>query len=408
MTISLPTIISEYFAAADRGDVDAVVACFANDAIVFDEDQEWHGHAGIRQWRTKVATAYEYTVEVRRRGRPGRGRRRRTPRRVHPPRGQLPRRHRRSHQPVRAARRTHHAASRSCPPKAPSRERVACRPADWDESGPGSIRCYDDDTRTELVVQAEALGYPTAWLGFGRASIGDLALVERVLDATATITVATAIVNMWTNDPTDIADAYRRIAARHRDRFLLGIGIGHPESITTYHQPYATMVDYLDQLDAGGVPADRRILAALGPRALRLAADRTLGTHPYLVVPDHTRAARQLLGPDVVIAPEHKVVLETDPESPAPSAAHSSPIPISKLQNYTNNLRRYGYTDDDIADGGSDRLIDALVLHGSTTTIAAGLRAHLDAGADHVAIQVLTANGADPMPGYEQLARVLL
>jgi probable F420-dependent oxidoreductase len=165
---------------------------------------------------------------------------------------------------------------------------------------------YDDNTRTEFVVQAESLGYPTAWLGFGRASISDLTLVERVLDATATITVATAIVNMWTNDPLEITKAYQRIASRHADRFLLGVGIGHPESITTYREPYATMVDYLDQLDAGGVPADRRILAALGPRALRLAADRTLGTHPYLVVPDHTRHARQLLGPNVVIAPEHK------------------------------------------------------------------------------------------------------
>jgi probable F420-dependent oxidoreductase len=124
---------------------------------------------------------------------------------------------------------------------------------------------YDDDTRTEFVIQAERLGYPTAWLGGGRASISDLSLVERVLDETATITVATAIVNMWTNDPADIAESYQRIAARHGDRFLLGIGIGHPESITTYRQPYATMVDYLDQLDAGGVPRDRRILAALGP-----------------------------------------------------------------------------------------------------------------------------------------------
>jgi probable F420-dependent oxidoreductase len=150
-----------------------------------------------------------------------------------------------------------------------------------------------------------------------------------VLDETSTTTVATAIVNMWTNDPADIAESYQRIAARHSDRFLLGIGIGHPESITTYRQPYATMVDYLDQLDTGGVPRDRRILAALGPRALRLAADRTLGTHPYLVVPDHTREARQLLGPDVAIAPEHKVVVEADADMPAASAARSSPTPTS-------------------------------------------------------------------------------
>jgi probable F420-dependent oxidoreductase len=266
---------------------------------------------------------------------------------------------------------------------------------------------YDDDTRTEFVIQAEKLGYPTAWLGGGRASISDLCLVERVLDATTTITVATAIVNMWTNDPADIAESYRRIAARHGDRFLLGIGIGHPESITTYRQPYATMVDYLDQLDAGGVPRDRRILAALGPRALRLAADRTLGTHPYLVVPDHTREARQLLGPDVTIAPEHKVVVETDADIARSIGRPFVADPYLKLQNYTNNLRRYGYTDDDINHGGSDRLIDALVLHGTIDAIATGLRAHLDAAADHVAIQVLTADN-DPMPGYHQLAQTLL
>ena len=266
---------------------------------------------------------------------------------------------------------------------------------------------YDDDTRTEFVIHAEALGYPTAWLGGGRASISDLSLVERVLDATTTITVATAIVNMWTNHPADIAESYQRIAARHGDRFLLGIGIGHPESITTYRQPYATMVDYLDQLDAGGVPRDRRILAALGPRALRLAADRTLGTHPYLVVPDHTREARQLLGPDVAIAPEHKVVVETDADIARSIGRPFVADPYLKLQNYTNNLRRYGYTDDDINHGGSDRLIDALVLHGTIDAIATGLRAHLDAGADHVAIQVLTA-GNDPMPGYQQLAQTLL
>jgi probable F420-dependent oxidoreductase len=138
---------------------------------------------------------------------------------------------------------------------------------------------YGDDARTDVAIQAETLGYPTAWLGFGRASISDLALAERILDATSTITVATAIVNMWTNDPVDVAASYRRIASRHGDRFLLGIGIGHPESVTAYRQPYATMVNYLDQLDAAGVPPDRRILAALGPRALHLAADRTLGTH---------------------------------------------------------------------------------------------------------------------------------
>ena len=267
---------------------------------------------------------------------------------------------------------------------------------------------YGDDARTAMVIQAEALGYPAAWLGFGRAPVGDLALAERILDATSTITVATAIVNMWTNDPADVSASYRRITSRHGDRFLLGVGVGHPESVMAYRQPYATMASYLDQLDAGGVPPDRRILAALGPRALRLAADRTLGTHPYLVVPEHTRAARQMLGPGVVIAPEHKVVLDADPDRSRAIGRAFVADPYLKLSNYTSNLRRSGYADADTEGGGSDRLIDALVLHGPPEAIATGLRAHLDAGADHVAVQVLTAGGTDPMAGYRQLARVLL
>src|ERR1700730_13261767 len=267
---------------------------------------------------------------------------------------------------------------------------------------------YGDDARTGLAIQAESLGYPTAWLGFGRAPVSDLALAERILDATSTITVATAIVNMWTNEAADVAASYRRIAARHSARFLLGIGIGHPESVTAYRQPHATMVNYLDQLDGGGAPPDRRTLAALGPRALHLTAERTLGTHPLLNAPDHTRAARQMLGPGAVIAPEHAVVLDTDPDRARATGRAFVSDPYLKLSSYTTNLRRYGYTDADIDDGGSDRLIDALVLHGSPGVIAAGLRSHLDAGADHGAIQVLTGNGNDPIPAYRQLARVLL
>ena len=174
---------------------------------------------------------------------------------------------------------------------------------------------YGDDARTEFAVEAETLGYPVAWLGFGPASVADLAVVEQILQATSTIVVATAIVNMWTNDAEEVAASYRRITSRYGDRVLLGVGIGHPEANSDYRQPYATMVDYLDRLDAGGVPPDRRILAALGPRALRLAAARTLGTHPYLVVPDHTREARRMLGPGVVIAPEQTVVVGADPDT---------------------------------------------------------------------------------------------
>ena len=268
---------------------------------------------------------------------------------------------------------------------------------------------YDDDMRVTFVAEAEALGYPTAWLGFGSKTISDLSLVERALDATSTITVATAIVNMWTNDPIDIAAAYHRIAARHGDRFLLGVGIGHPESITEFRKPYGTMIAYLDELDAGGVPRECRILAALGPKSLQLAAARALGTHPYLVVPDHTRSARELVGPGPVIAPEHKVVLGTEPAIARGVARAFLADPYFKLSNYTNNLLRFGYAEHDFADGGSDQLIDSLVLHGTVDDVALGLHAHLDAGADHVALQVLEPElRLDPMPAYRALADALL
>jgi probable F420-dependent oxidoreductase len=267
---------------------------------------------------------------------------------------------------------------------------------------------YGDDARTEFAVEAETLGYPVAWLGFGPASVADLGVVERILNATSTIVVATAIVNMWTNDADEVAASYRRITSRYGDRVLLGVGIGHPEANSEYRKPYATMVGYLDRLDAGGVPPDRRILAALGPRALRLSAARTLGSHPYLVVPDHTCEAREMLGPDVVIAPEQTVVVEADPDRARNIGRAFVSDPYLKLVNYTNNFRRYGYTDADIKGGGSDRLIDALVVRGSADSVAAGLHAQFEAGADHVGIQVLTADGANPMHGYRQLARVLL
>lgn len=266
---------------------------------------------------------------------------------------------------------------------------------------------YDDAARTAFVVEAEALGYTTAWLGLGARAMADLSLVERVLDATTTIVVATAIVNIWTNDAALVARSYQRIAAKHPDRFLLGVGVSHPETIATYRSPLDTMATYLDTLEAGGVPQDRRVLAALGPRALQLAGARAAGTHPYLVVPDYTRHARAILGAAPLLAPEHKAVVSTDPHTARAIGRNFVKDPYLHLRNYVNNLLRHGFTAADVADGGSDRLIDALVLHGTPEHIRAGLAAHLDAGANHVGIQVLVAPGEDPMPGYRALARVL-
>ncbi len=256
------------------------------------------------------------------------------------------------------------------------------------------------------AAQLEGLGYGALWVGGSPA--GDLRSIEDLLDATSTITVATGIVNTWKDDAPTVAASYHRIEASHPGRFLLGIGVGHPEGIgDRYTKPYEALVAYLDELDAAGVPKERRLLAALGPRVLKLSADRTLGAHPYLVPPAHTARAREILGAGVLLAPEHKVVVEADPVAARAIGRPAVQTPYLNLVNYTNNLRSLGYTDDDLADGGSDELIDDLVAYGDPTTIKVKLSAHLEAGADHVCLNLLTEADADPMPGFTALAEVL-
>lgn len=259
------------------------------------------------------------------------------------------------------------------------------------------------DLSPEFAVEVERLGYGAIWIGGSPG--GDLEVVERLLDATERITVATGIVNMWKDDAAPIATAYHRITAKHPDRFLLGVGIGHPEATKEYRKPYDTIVRYLDDLDAAGVPVAGRALAALGPKVLRLAAERTAGAHPYLTTPEHTREARQVLGSGPLLAPEQKVLLETDPVRAREIARPAVEKPYLGLVNYTSNLRRIGWTDEDLANGGSDRLVDALAIHGDGEALAAGVTAHLDAGADHVCIQAL---GPDPSAAYRAVAEVLL
>ena len=270
------------------------------------------------------------------------------------------------------------------------------------EFGKLGIWRSERDLSPELARTVEKLGYGSVWIGGSPPA--PLGIVDRLLDATERITVATGIVNMWEDDPAPIAAAYHRIAAKYPDRFLLGVGIGHPEATRDYRKPYDTIVDYLDQLDAEGVPVAGRALAALGPKVLRLAAERTRGAHPYLVTPDYTREAREILGPGPLLAPEQKVVLETDPVR-ARAIARPRVQMYLGLSNYVSNLRRLGWTDEDLAGEGSDRLIDALAVHGDAETVARGITAHLDAGADHVPVQVL---GDDPVPAYRALAEVLL
>ena len=254
----------------------------------------------------------------------------------------------------------------------------------------------------DVVAEAEALGYGAIWLGGSPG--GDLKVVEDILDATDHIAVATGIVNVWKDDAATMAADYHRIAAKHPGRFLLGLGIGHPEAVQEYQKPYDKLVSYLDQLDELKVPVEDRALAALGPRVLRLSAERTAGAHPYLVTPEHTRQAREILGPGPLLAPEQKVVLETDPERARAIGRPRVAKPYLGLTNYVSNLRRLGWTDADLADGGSDALIDALAVHGDGDALARGVTAHLDAGADHVAVQILAS---DPLPTLRALASSL-
>jgi probable F420-dependent oxidoreductase len=257
----------------------------------------------------------------------------------------------------------------------------------------------------ELAVTLEQLGYSALWLG---AADGDLHLAEEVLDATTTLTVATGIVNIWRDESKTVAAAYHRVAAKHPQRFLLGLGVGHPESIgDRYAKPYSELVAYLDVLDAEQVPIARRVLAALGPKVLRLSAERAAGAHPYLVTPEHTRRAREIMGTGPLLAPEQKVVLDTDPVRARAIGRPAVEKPYLGLVNYTNNLRTLGFDDADLTGGGSDRLIDALVMHGDPAAVSAGLGRHLDAGADHVAINLITAPGADPVAGFTALAGAL-
>ncbi len=242
----------------------------------------------------------------------------------------------------------------------------------------------------EQAAEIENLGYGAVWPGGSPA--GDLAFVEPLLAATEKLQVATGIVNVWTAPAAQVAESYHRIEAAYPGRFVLGVGIGHPEHTKEYRKPYDVLVEYLDELDAAGVPVARRVVAALGPKVLRLAADRSAGAHPYLTTPEHTAEARTIIGPDAFLAPEHKVVLTDGSAAAAEEARAIGRQTVDfylNLSNYLNNWRRLGFSEDDIAKPGSDALIDAVVAHGTPDAIAARLTEHLDAGADHVTIQVL-------------------
>ena len=261
------------------------------------------------------------------------------------------------------------------------------------------------ESTPELAAQLEALGFGALWLGGSPG--GDLDIVEQLLDATNTLVVATGIVNVWADDAHQIAAAFNRIEAKHPGRFLLGVGVGHPEAVQQYTKPYEALSGYVETLLADGVPQSALVLAALGPKVLELSRDRAAGAHPYLVPVEHTRVARETLGAEPLLAPEHKVVLQSDPERARALGRTKVENPYLHLRNYTNNLKRLGWSDEDVAAPGSDALIDAVVAHGTADDIASALRGHIEAGADHVCLQLLTEPDDDLLDQYTQLATAL-
>ena len=259
------------------------------------------------------------------------------------------------------------------------------------------LRYLPVDQLTSVGREVDALGYGTLWIS-GGVDPGVFDVVEKVLDATERITVATGVVNIWAETPETVTKAWHRLEERHPGRLYLGLGISHAPLVegrltADYSKPLAKTKAFLDGLDAQSdpLPPGRRMLGALGPRMLQLAAERTLGTHPYLVSTSSTGLARKEVG-DALVAPELGVILEPDlataREVGRCSIEHYLPLP-----NYTNNWLRSGFTEDDFADGGSDRLIDSLFALGDVDAIAARVAEHRASGADHVAMQVL---GDDP------------
>jgi probable F420-dependent oxidoreductase len=266
----------------------------------------------------------------------------------------------------------------------------------------------------ELAREVEALGYGSVWIP---EAVGKDPLVHSalLLSGTTTLTVATGIANIYARDAMAMAQGHKTLTEAFPDRFLLGLGVSHAPMVEgmrghTYAKPIETMRTYLEAMDkalyfaAEPTSVPRRCIGALGPKMCALAGDLTDGIHPYNVPPEHTAQARAIVGPDKLVAVEHAVVLGTDPAE-ARQAGRAHLAMYLGLPNYVNNLRRLGFSEADVADGGSDKLIDALVAHGTVEQIAARLREHLDAGADHVCIQAVGT--ADPLATWRELAPAL-
>jgi probable F420-dependent oxidoreductase len=267
------------------------------------------------------------------------------------------------------------------------------------------------------IARIEELGYGVAWFGEAPTNREALSHGALLLAATERLLVATGIANIWARDATAAVNGANTLNEAYDERFLLGLGVSHAPAVAArgheYAKPLTAMSRYLDAIDdhAYGAPSPEHpspiLLAALRPKMLELARDRTAGAHPYFVPPSHTAKARAILGPRPLLAPEQAVVLETDPAR-AREIGRRHMAPYLTLPNYVNNLRTLGYGDADFADGGSDQLVDVIVAWGNEEAIAARVREHLDAGADHVAIQAYSEGAGASLAQLERLAPILL
>jgi probable F420-dependent oxidoreductase len=270
----------------------------------------------------------------------------------------------------------------------------------------GALRAHHDSAVPEAAAELEQLGYGTLWFPAGRGTRA-FEIAGALLGATSKVAVASGIVSIWETTVEQAQTGFAELEEAAPGRFLLGLGVSHAPLVDRgderrYHRPLQAMRTYLDELS--GVPVDRRIIAALGPKMLDLALAQSIGTHPYLVTPEMITELRSRAG-DAVIATEHAVVLESDADRARATAREYLAMYLG-LPNYVNNWLRHGFTEADLDDGGSDRLVDALVAWGDVEQIAARVGEHFTAGADHVCLQVLGAGTSLPMDDWRRLAGV--
>jgi probable F420-dependent oxidoreductase len=281
----------------------------------------------------------------------------------------------------------------------------------------GSLALEPADEERAVLARIEQLGYGAAWFGEGPNNREALSHAALLLAASDHLVIATGIANIWARDAPAAINGANTLNEAWDGRFLLGLGVSHAPIVNSrghdYTKPLTAMRTYLEAIDAHtyGAPAPEHpspvVLAALRPKMLELARERTAGAHPYFVPPAHTARAREILGPRPLLAPEQVVVLERDPTRAREIGRRHMALYLM-LPNYVNNLRELGYDDPDFADGGSDRLLDAIVAWGEEDAVAERVREHLDAGADHVAIQVYSENAKTTLAQLERLAPVLL